>query len=289
MAIVTKFIFISMVSSNFQNIRNKKWDRGSKLCVHLIWYTYRTVKTVYFFGGLDCVGQSFAYVAHFVILRGLDSNLESRGSKQVRYQICCKSNEERILPIGQSLTELTFRLIPGVLYKIQLHGSNRRPQRHICIGLPRAAPAVQKSVVPPRQAQRTNQGRTPFISTLWVQIHLSFNSQQGPHLSDLSDRHYELWSIHQLLHEEYTGTGTVLFHRNTYRLWRADYHSPGLNVYWRGARSQRGRRFLRCSTNMNKKHFRDDPHHDNRVSNAARLLLKSTVKITIKKYAHPTK
>ncbi len=31
-----------------------------------------------------------------------------------------------------------------------------------------------------------HQGRTPFICTLWVPIHLSFNSQQGPPLSSLS-------------------------------------------------------------------------------------------------------
>ncbi len=32
-----------------------------------------------------------------------------------------------------------------------------------CIGLTRAAKAEQKSLVPARQAQRTNQERTPFI------------------------------------------------------------------------------------------------------------------------------
>jgi hypothetical protein len=31
--------------------------------------------------------------------------------------------------------------------------------------------------------QRTNQGRTPIICPLWVPIHLSFNSRQGPPLS----------------------------------------------------------------------------------------------------------
>jgi hypothetical protein len=43
----------------------------------------------------------------------------------------------------------------------------------------------QKSLVPARQAQRTNQERTPFVCTLWVPIHTSFNSQQGPPLSGL--------------------------------------------------------------------------------------------------------
>ncbi len=32
-----------------------------------------------------------------------------------------------------------------------------------CTGLTRAAQAGQKSIVPARRAQRTNQGRTPFI------------------------------------------------------------------------------------------------------------------------------
>ncbi len=50
----------------------------------------------------------------------------------------------------------------------------------------RAAKAEKKSLVPGRQAQRTNQGRTPFICTLWVPIHLSFNSHQGPPLFSLS-------------------------------------------------------------------------------------------------------
>ncbi len=45
-----------------------------------------------------------------------------------------------------------------------------------------------KSPVLARQAQRTNQGKTPFICTPWVAIHLSFNSQQGPLLSSLSAR-----------------------------------------------------------------------------------------------------
>ncbi len=43
---------------------------------------------VEFFGGLECVGHSCAYVAHFCIFeKCLDSNSESCGSKQVRYQL----------------------------------------------------------------------------------------------------------------------------------------------------------------------------------------------------------
>jgi hypothetical protein len=54
-------------------------------------------------------------------------------------------------------------------------------------GLTRAAKAEQKSLVPAwQQAQLTNQGRSPFMCTLWVDIHLSFNSQQGPSLSIVS-------------------------------------------------------------------------------------------------------
>jgi hypothetical protein len=37
--------------------------------------------------------------------------------------------------------------------------------------------------IPARQAQQTNQERIPFICSLLVSIHLSFNSQQGPPLS----------------------------------------------------------------------------------------------------------
>jgi hypothetical protein len=51
--------------------------------------------------------------------------------------------------------------------------------------LTRAVEAELKSLVPARQAQRTNQRRIPFICTLWVPIHLSFNSQQGPPFSIL--------------------------------------------------------------------------------------------------------
>jgi hypothetical protein len=56
-----------------------------------------------------------------------------------------------------------------------------------CTGPTRAAKVEQKSLVPTRQAQRTNQERTTFICTLCVPIYLSFNSsQQGPTLSALN-------------------------------------------------------------------------------------------------------
>ncbi len=37
-----------------------------------------------------------------------------------------------------------------------------------------------------RQAQRNNQGRAPFICTLWVPVHLSFDRQHGQPLYSLS-------------------------------------------------------------------------------------------------------
>ncbi len=43
--------------------------------------------------------------------------------------------------------------------------------------------------------QRTNQGRTPIICSLWVPIHLSFNSRQGPPLS--VSRHVHITTIGQ--------------------------------------------------------------------------------------------
>ncbi len=53
----------------------------------------------------------------------------------------------------------------------------------------------QKSLVPAGKAQRTNQGRTPFICTFWVLIDLSFNSQQGPPplYSSLSGWSWQVW------------------------------------------------------------------------------------------------
>jgi hypothetical protein len=42
-----------------------------------------------FFGGLECVGHSFAYVAHFVFLRDgwIRTQRAAVSSKQVRYQL----------------------------------------------------------------------------------------------------------------------------------------------------------------------------------------------------------
>ena len=48
-------------------------------------------------------------------------------------------------------------------------------EKIFCSGPTRAAKAEQKCLVPARLAQRTNQGRTPFICTPWVPICLSFN------------------------------------------------------------------------------------------------------------------
>ncbi len=55
-----------------------------------------------------------------------------------------------------------------------------------CTGPTRAAKAEQKFLVPALQAWRTNQERTPFISTRWVSIHFSFNRRQGQAISNLS-------------------------------------------------------------------------------------------------------
>ncbi len=59
-------------------------------------------------------------------------------------------------------------------------------EKIFCTGPTRAAKADQKSLVPARQTQRTNQGRNPVICSLWVPIPLSFNSQQGQPLSSTS-------------------------------------------------------------------------------------------------------
>jgi hypothetical protein len=48
-----------------------------------------------------------------------------------------------------------------------------------CTGPTRAAKAEQKSLVPARQAQQTNEGRSLFICTLWAPTHLSFNKSAG--------------------------------------------------------------------------------------------------------------
>ncbi len=66
-------------------------------------------------------------------------------------------------------------------------------EKKCCTGPTRAAKAGQKSLVPARRAQVTSQGRTPFLCTLWVPIHLSFNSQKGPPLSSLSGSSYILF------------------------------------------------------------------------------------------------
>ncbi len=56
-----------------------------------------------------------------------------------------------------------------------------------CTGPTAATKARQKSLVPAQRAQRFNQGRTPFLCTPWVPIHLGFNSQfqQDPSLVSL--------------------------------------------------------------------------------------------------------
>ncbi len=60
-----------------------------------------------------------------------------------------------------------------------------------CTGSTRAAKTEQKSLVPARQAQRTNQGMPPFICTLWVPF--AFTSvatvSRGHPLSSHSETH----------------------------------------------------------------------------------------------------
>jgi hypothetical protein len=60
----------------------------------------------------------------------------------------------------------------------QMNWNSVRWKKIFWTGPTRAAEAGKKHIVPSRQAQRTNQGRTPFICTLCVPIHLSFNFQQ---------------------------------------------------------------------------------------------------------------
>jgi hypothetical protein len=55
-----------------------------------------------------------------------------------------------------------------------------------CAELPREAKERQKSISQSRQAEITDQERTPFICTPRVPICLSFNSEQGLPLSGLS-------------------------------------------------------------------------------------------------------
>ncbi len=61
---------------------------------------------------------------------------------------------------------------------------------------PRASKAEQKSLVPTRQAEQTNQRRTPFTCTLWVPIHTNFNNQKGRPLSSLSVYYRVLQFLH---------------------------------------------------------------------------------------------
>ncbi len=67
-----------------------------------------------------------------------------------------------------------------------------------CTGPTRAAKTEQKSLVPARWALRTNQGRTPFIGTLWVPIHISFNSRGHPSARDciISSTMYVFCTVH---------------------------------------------------------------------------------------------
>jgi hypothetical protein len=66
-------------------------DRQTKFLHMLFMYSHHSVYvcfTVYtiYFGGLECVGHSFAYVAHFMIFEGcLDSNSESCRSRRAPY------------------------------------------------------------------------------------------------------------------------------------------------------------------------------------------------------------
>ncbi len=57
--------------------------------------------------------------------------------------------------------------------------SVRWGKKYFVLGWPEQPRQDKKSLVQARRAQR----RTPFICTLWVPIHLSFNNQQGPPLS----------------------------------------------------------------------------------------------------------
>ncbi len=77
-------------------------------------------------------------------------------------------------------------------------------EKIVCTGLTRAANAGQKSLVLAQRAQRTNQGRTPFICTPWVPICLSFNSRQGPPLSGLSGKDLGISSIYSSSQELYS-------------------------------------------------------------------------------------
>ncbi len=68
------------------------------------------------------------------------------------------------------------------------------------------------------RAQLTNQGRTLFICTLRVPIHLSFNSQQGPPLSMSIEPFYEYWA---LVERCTRNCKTYREPRNWFPAWRA--------------------------------------------------------------------
>jgi hypothetical protein len=78
--------------------------------------------------------------------------------------------------------------LPGHWPGCWAKGTNKVKKRAVrkitfCTGLTRAAKAGQKSIETARRAQRTNQGRTPFICTPRVPTCLIFNVQQEPTLA----------------------------------------------------------------------------------------------------------
>ncbi len=75
--------------------------------------------------------------------------------------------------------------------------TKRRATRHGCLSRLLGDGDRRTEIVngEEKKPQRTNQGRTPFICTLWALIHLSFNSQQGSSLSSLSEARAEHLSI----------------------------------------------------------------------------------------------
>ncbi len=111
-----------------------------------------------------------------------------------------------------------------------------------CTGPTTAVKAEKKSLVPARQALRTNQGRTTFICTLWVPIHLSFNSQQGPPLYSLSvlaklGPQSQLW-LHAPPLISSTPAMAWAMHYLELPPWPSPAGSPRCRV-WRRPRSQR--------------------------------------------------
>jgi hypothetical protein len=66
-------------------------------------------------------------------------------------------------------------------------------KKGFCTGPTRAAKTGQKSLLPSRRAQRTNQGRTLVRSTPWVPIYLGFKiqftTQRSPFLSGYTSLH----------------------------------------------------------------------------------------------------